>query len=274
MNPIDSLFRRLRAEGRKAFMPFVTAGDPDLAFTRDLLPAVAESGADLIEVGFPFSDPIADGPVIQASYTRALDRGLKLADVFAVVKEVTTAWASGGRQPPVPLVAMASYSLIFKKGPAAFVEAAQTAGLSGAIVPDLPAEEADDLAKLAADHDFKLILLVTPTTSPERAERIVRACSGFVYVVSVVGITGERDRLPVRLREMVARLRGLTDLPLCVGFGVSRPEHVRELKDLADGMIVGSALVKRLEAAGTPGSRAKALDEIRTLVADLSGALD
>jgi tryptophan synthase alpha chain len=265
MNPIDELFGRLRSAGRKAFMPFVTAGDPDLAFTRDLLPAVAAAGADLIEVGFPFSDPIADGPVIQASYTRALDRGLKLADVFAAVKDVTSrpGWQT-------PMVAMASYSLMFKRGPAAFIDAARAAGLSGAVVPDLPAEEADDLAKLAAERDFKTILLVTPTTSPARAERIVRACSGFVYVVSVVGITGERDRLPVQLRDMIARLRTLTDLPLCVGFGVSRPEHVRELKDLADGVIVGSALVKRLESAGA--DRAKALEEVRKLVRELSEA--
>src|SRR5262245_27026115 len=197
MNPIDDLFGRLRAAGRKAFMPFVTAGDPDLAFTRELLPAVAGAGADLIEVGFPFSDPIADGPVIQASYSRALVKGLKLADVFAAVTDVT---ARPGWQ--TPMVAMASYSLMFKRGPAAFIDAAKAAGLSGAVVPDLPAEEADDLAKLAAERDFKLILLVTPTTSPQRAERIVKSCSGFVYVVSVVGITGARDRLPVGLREL------------------------------------------------------------------------
>jgi tryptophan synthase alpha chain len=266
MNPIDDLFRRLRSQGKKAFMPFVTAGDPDATFTREVLPAVAGSGANLIEVGFPFSDPIADGPVIQASYTRALERGLKLADVFAAARDVTgrPGWRT-------PLVAMASYSLLFKKGPAAFIESARAAGLSGAIVPDLPAEEADELAKLAADRDFKLILLVTPTTSPARAERTVRACSGFVYVVTVVGITGERDRLPTQLREMIARLRTLTDLPLCVGFGVSRPEHVRELKELADGVIVGSAVVRRLEAAGT--DRAKALADVRAFVADLSGAL-
>ena len=268
MNPIDDLFRRLRADGRKAFMPFVTAGDPDAAFTRDLLPAVAESGANLIEVGFPFSDPIADGPVIQASYTRALEKGLKLADVFAAVRDVT---ARPGWQ--TPLVAMASYSLMFKKGPGAFIDAAKAAGLCGAVVPDLPVEEADDLAKLAADRDFKLVLLVTPTTSPERAEKVVKACGGFVYVVSVVGITGERDRMPVRLREQIARLRTMTDLPLCVGFGVSRPEHVRELKDLADGVIVGSALVKKLDAAGTPDGRTHALDEVRKLVHDLSAAL-
>ncbi|HYH63459.1 MAG TPA: tryptophan synthase subunit alpha [Urbifossiella sp.] len=266
MNPIDALFRRLRAENRRAFMPFVTAGDPDLAFTRELLPAVANSGADLAEVGFPFSDPIADGPVIQASYTRALAPGLKLADVFAATAAVAArpGWT-------MPMVAMASYSLVYKRGPDAFITAAKAAGLSGAVVPDLPVEEAEELSKLAADRDFKLILLVTPTTSPARAEKVVKACGGFVYVVSVVGITGARDRLPVQIGDMLARLRTMTDLPLCVGFGVSRPEHVRELKDVADGVIVGSALVKKLEAAA--GDRAKALADVRELVRELSGAL-
>jgi tryptophan synthase alpha chain len=272
MNPIDALFRDLRAAKRKAFMPFVTAGDPDLAFTRELLPAVAEAGANLIEVGFPFSDPIADGPVVQASYTRALDKNLKLADLFAMLRDVTTI-PRGADAPrsPVPLVAMASYTLVFKKGPAAFIDAAKAAGLSGAIVPDLPVEEAEELSKLAADRDFKLILLVTPTTSPQRAEKVVKACGGFVYVVSVVGITGARDRLPVGLRELLARLRTMTDLPLCVGFGVSKPEHVRDLKEIADGVIVGSALVKKLETAAT--DRQRALSEVRQLVKELSGEL-
>ena len=268
MNPIDALFARLRAAGRKAFMPFVTAGDPDAAFLRDLLPAVAAGGADMVEVGFPFSDPIADGPVIRASYTRALEKGLKVADIFAAAREVA---ARPGWQ--TPLVAMASYSLLYKRGAAAFIDAAAAAGLSGAVVPDLPVEEAAELAKLAADRDFKLVLLVTPTTSPARAEKVVKACGGFVYVVSVVGITGARDRLPVRLHDQIARLRTMTDLPLCVGFGVSRPEHVRELKDLADGVIVGSALVKKLDGAGTPAGRALALDEVRALVRELSAAL-
>lgn len=266
MNPIDSLFRDLRAQKRAAFMPFVTAGDPDLAFTRELLPAVAGAGANLIEVGFPFSDPIADGPVIQASYTRALEKHLKLADLFAVLREVTAqpGWKT-------PMVAMASYSLIFKKGPAAFIDAATAAGLSGMVVPDLPVEEAEDLSKLAAGRDFKLILLVTPTTSPERAERVVKSCSGFVYVVSVVGITGQRDRLPSGLRDLLARLRRLTDLPLCVGFGVSKPEHVRDLKAIADGVIVGSAFVKQLERATT--DRPATLAGVKQFVQELSGAL-
>jgi tryptophan synthase alpha chain len=267
MNPIDALFQRLRAAKRAAFMPFVTTGDPDLAFTRELLPAAASAGADLFEVGFPFSDPIADGPVIQASYTRALDKGLKLADVFTALKDVSS-------QPKweTPLVAMASYSLMYRKGPGAFIEAAQAAGVSGAVVPDLPVEEAEELSKLARERDFKLVLLVTPTTSPQRAEKVVKACGGFVYVVSVVGITGAREALPTALREQLKRLRTMTDLPLCVGFGVSKPEHVRELKEIADGVIVGSAVVKKLEAAAT--DRAKALADVAQLVKELRAALE
>jgi tryptophan synthase alpha chain len=266
MNPIDALFQRLRAAKRAAFMPFVTAGDPDLAFTRELLPSAAEAGADLFEVGFPFSDPIADGPVIQASYTRALDKHLKLADVFSALRDVSSRpdWNT-------PLVAMASYSLMYRKGPVQFIDAAKAAGVSGAVVPDLPVEEADELSKLARERDFKLVLLVTPTTSPQRAEKVVKACGGFVYVVSVVGITGAREALPMALRDQLARLRTMTDLPLCVGFGVSKPEHARELKDIADGVIVGSAVVKKLEAAAT--DRAKALADVTQLVKELRAAL-
>ncbi|MFO0851118.1 MAG: tryptophan synthase subunit alpha [Gemmataceae bacterium] len=255
-----------RADNHKAFLPFVPAGDPDLATTRELLPAVAAAGADLIEVGVPFSDPIADGPVIQASYTRALANGFKLDNLFDTLKQVTTApgWQT-------PLVAMASYSLIWRRGPDQFLADAQAAGLSGAVVPDLPAEEADELAARCRDRDFKLVLLVTPTTAPDRAERIVRACSGFVYVVSVVGITGERATISSQVGGLVARLRGLTDLPLCVGFGVSRPEHVRELAAVADGVIVGTALVRKLEAAG--GDRGRAVGEASALVRELTAAL-
>lgn len=269
MNPIDALFARLRAEGRRAFVPFLPAGDPDLAFTAAALDAVAAAGASLVEVGFPFSDPIADGPVIQASYTRALSRGLKLDELFATVKGATQ---SPGWQ--TPTVAMASYSLVWRKGPDAFLDAAKAAGISGAVVPDLPVEEADELAARCRDRDFKLILLVTPTTDPKRAEKIVRACGGFVYVVSVVGITGERAALSSELPALIRRLRGVTDLPLCVGFGVSKPEHVRNLRDLADGVIVGTALVKKLESAGTPEGRTKALADLSSTVRELAAALE
>lgn len=269
MNPIDALFRDLRAAGRRAFMPFLTGGDPDLPFTATALTAVADAGAHLVELGLPFSDPIADGPVIQASYTRALNNKLKLKDLFATTQQVAAqpGWKT-------PMVAMGSYTLIYKRGPAAFIQQAKAAGLSGAVLPDLPVEEADEFAKVAADHDFKPILLVTPTTSPARAEKIVKACGGFVYVVSIVGITGERDRLPTQLRDMIARLRSMTDLPLCVGFGVSKPEHVTDLRELVDGVIVGTAMVRKLEQAGQPGQRERALVELKAGVAAMVAALN
>jgi tryptophan synthase alpha chain len=266
LHPIDAIFQRLRAQRRAAFIPFLTAGDPDLPFTAEALPALAQAGADLIEVGFPFSDPIADGPVIQASYNRALQRHLKLVDIFETLREITHSgpWST-------PLLAMASYSLIYRKGSKAFVTAAQQAGIHGLIVPDLPVEEAQELFDICQEHNCKLILLVTPTTTPERAERIVRLCSGFVYVVSVVGITGSREQLPTGLWALLTRLRTLTDLPLCVGFGVSKPEHVQELGEIADGIIVGSALVRLLEGASL--DRTGTLRNLQLLVHQLSQPL-
>jgi len=239
-----------------------------LAFTAAVLPRLAASGASLIEVGFPFSDPIADGPVIQESYTRALRNKLKLDDLFATTRAV-------GEQPgwATPMVGMASYSLIHKRTPKAFIHRALASGLSGAVVPDLPAEEADTFAELCRGEGFKLILLVTPTTAPERMARIVAACSGFVYVVSVVGITGGQAATTGVVADVTASLRSMTDLPLCVGFGVSTPAHVRELAPHCDGLIVGSAFVKLLGETTTPEDRTTAMDRIATLSQQLSAAL-
>jgi tryptophan synthase alpha chain len=262
MNPIDALFQRLRAAKRKAFMPFLTAGDPDLPATGRLVRALATNGASLVELGFPYSDPIADGPVVQASYTRALDRGVRLDDIFACVRELTT--SSLG----VPLVAMSSFALVHRRGPEQFVHHAQAAGLSGAIVPDLPVEEADELGRIAAARDFKLIQLITPTTPRDRAARIARRSTGFIYYVSVTGITGARDRLPEDLVGQIRWLRGETDLPVCVGFGISKPEQVQALREVADGVIVGSALVRHLEQAGQ-----RPLDDIVRDVAALARSL-
>jgi tryptophan synthase alpha chain len=246
MNAIDSLFQRLRAQGRRAFIPFITAGDPDLDTTVQLGRELARRGVSLIEIGFPYSDPIADGSVIQASYTRALDRGLRVDDVFACIRRL----AAEPELAAVPLAGMVSYSLVHRRGPEPFIDQALQAGLSGAIVPDLPVEEAEALTRAASARDFKLIQLVTPTTPRDRAIRIARTSTGFLYCVSVTGITGERDRLPEELRDQLTWLRTQTDLPLCVGFGISRPDHVRTLADVADGVIVGSAIVRRLEQAG------------------------
>jgi tryptophan synthase alpha chain len=266
MNPIDATFQRLRSQKRKAFMPFLTAGDPDVVTTVRLARTLAGHGASLLEIGFPYSDPIADGPVIQASYTRVLDRGLRLDDVFACARRIADAPELAGGK--VPLVAMTSFSLIHRRGPEAFLKQAESSGFSGAIVPDLPADESEALARLAASRDFKLIQLVTPTTPRERAIDIARRSTGFLYCVSITGITGERDRLPEELLGQLTELRKHTDLPLCVGFGVSRPEHVRMLREVADGVIVGSAIVRLVEQAS-----AKPSDEVAAAVGDLAQSL-
>lgn len=266
---IDDQFARLRAKGHKAFVPFLSAGDPDIAATGRLVRELAGAGCHIIEVGFPFSDPIADGPVIQASYTRALAGGLRLADVFACLREVTRSpgW------PGTPIVGMVSYTLVHRRGVERFLDEAREAGLSGLIVPDLTAEDAPALAGPASERGLRLILLVTPTSSDSRAARIARLSTGFLYCVSVAGITGERDRLPEELADRLRWLRTQTDVPLCVGFGVSRPEHVRSLREVADGVIVGSALIRRLERANERGLDAVVAD-VRELVTSLMSALN
>jgi tryptophan synthase alpha chain len=267
LNPIDEVFLRLRAEQRRAFIPFIAAGDPDLNATTLLVRELLAAGASLIEVGFPYSDPIADGPVIQASYSRALANGVKLDDIFRWA-EALQATLKG-----VPLVGMVSYSLVHRRGAPQFLERAQQAGFSGLIVPDLPIDEADALSTLAAARCLKLIHLVTPTTPPERAARIARLSTGFLYCVSVTGITGERDRLPDQLLEQLRSLRSQTDLPLCVGFGVGKPEHVRMLRDHVDGVIVGSAIVRKLEQVGKKSIKG-IVQEVGDLARSLTEALN
>jgi tryptophan synthase alpha chain len=265
MNPIDAVFARLRGERRTAFIPFLGAGDPDLGATAALVRELARRGAHLIEIGFPYSDPIADGPVIQASYTRALKQGVRVDDIFRTIRELSRIG--------VPLVGMVSYSIVHRREPERFLGQAQEAGLSGAIVPDLPVDEAETLARLAAARDFKLIHLVTPTSPRERAVQIARLSTGFLYVVSTTGITGERDRLPEQLLGHLAWLRQETPLPLCVGFGISTPEQARSLRDVADGVIVGSAIVRRMEqAAHRP--LAEIVAEVGTLAQSLAAALN
>ena len=266
MSAIDKLFTELRREGRKAFIPFVTAGDPDLDFTRDVLRELDSRGAHLCEVGIPYSDPIADGPVIQASYTRALQKGIQLADILRMAGEVT----AGAR---APLVTMVSYAIVHRHGLRQYVAAARQAGIAGAIVPDLLIEESDELSAICRAEDFSLIHLVTPTTPRERAVRIAESSTGFLYYVSVTGITGERSNLPVQLVDNVNWLREQTDLPICIGFGISQPEHVRQLAPVADGLIVGSALVRRM-AAAKDQPRDKVLADVGALASELMAALE
>lgn len=262
---IAAAFERLKSAGHLAFMPFITAGDPDMATTLAVLTELSQRGVDLIEVGFPYSDPIADGPVIQASYTRALNKKLKVEDIFAGVKSLPTA-----NMPP--LVAMVSYALIFRRGVESFVKQAAEAGFAGLIIPDLPADEAEDMAAVAKQHGLDVVQLIAPTTPRERATKILKAASGFVYCISVAGTTGVRDDLPPELTEQLSWLRTQTSLPLAVGFGISKPEQVDHLRAVADGVIVGSAIVRKFETIGTTTSLSDALKSIGEFAAGLVAA--
>ena len=271
MNRIDNLFSRLRSERRRALMPFVTAGDPELSTTAMLIGELVNRGAHLIEVGIPYSDPIADGPVIAASYHRALEHGVKVAHIFQTLR---TLRAEGtARFNETPLVSMVSYAIIHRLGPERYLNEAATAGLDGLIVPDLPVEESHALMEKATRRGLKLIQLITPTTPRERAIEIARSTTGFVYYVSVAGITGERKSLPSELVEAVGWLRTQTDLPICIGFGISGPDQVRQLAPVADGLIIGSAIVRRLaEAINRP--RTEVVREIGQFIGELVKVLE
>ncbi len=261
---LDAMFAAGRAAGRKALAPFVTAGDPDVATSVAVLEAIDRAGASLCELGVPYSDPIADGPVIQASYTRALAAGITLEGVFSVARQASA-------RVRMPILAMASYSLIFRRGIDRFVADAVAAGLAGFVVPDLPIEESDELDAACRKAGLALVRLVTPTTPPERAEAIARKSTGFLYCVAVAGVTGARTELPPGLIDRVKWLRTKTDVPILVGFGISDAAQVRAVAAVADGVIVGSALVRHLtEAADRP--RGQLLADVERYVGDLAAA--
>jgi tryptophan synthase alpha chain len=256
MNPIrakrrsiSQAFNELKAAGQIALVPFIPAGYPDLATTAALIPALERAGATVIEIGFPFSDPIADGPVIQEAFVDALSRKVKVAEVFATVAKVRD-------QVALPLVGMLSYSIVFRYGIEQFVKDAKSAGFDGLILPDLPPPEAQRICGLVRAGGLDTILLVAPTTTPARRAEIAKLSSGFVYYLSVSGITGERDQLPTDLAENVRQLKGVTDLPVCVGFGISQARHVAQLAAVADGAIVGTAFVRRITAHRNEGPEA------------------
>ena len=268
MSAIDDLFAQLKSENKKAFMPFITAGDPDIEFTRDMLTALDQAGCHLAELGIPYSDPIADGPVIQASYTRALDKKIKLEAIFEMTTEVAP-------KLKMPIVSMVSYAIIYRHGMDTYLKHAIAAGISGAIVPDMPVDESAIFAEKCRALDFSLIQMITPTTPRDRAVEIAKQASGFIYYVSIAGITGERNELPPELIENLKWLKTQTDLPICVGFGISQPEHAKTLCPVADGMIVGSAIVRRIAAAGD-GSKSKqdVIDEVTVFAKEMLTAIN
>jgi len=234
---IEERFTQLKQRGAKAFMPFITAGDPDIDTTVQIIEELARRGADLVELGIPYSDPLADGPTIQASYTRALDKRFSLWKLFDAFKKAASSIG-------IPVVTMVSYSIVHRVGVATYIDRAVAAGFAGAIIPDLPVEESDEVHEAAKGRDFPIIFLIAPTTPLERQKKIAEASQGFIYYVSVTGITGARDTLPEDVLKNVSALKQMTPKPVCIGFGISKPEQARELAKVGDGVIVGSAIVK------------------------------
>lgn len=264
MNSVSQCFEHLRSHARCALIPFVTAGDPSLEVTAKALERLDQSGADLIELGVPYSDPLADGPVIQAAATRALQRGTRFEQVLEVVQQVSPRLRS-------PIILFTYYNPILNRGIDSFLQQIATAGVKGIVVPDLPLEEAEVLLKPAADHGIELTLLVAPTTPKERLVAIAQQSQGFIYLVSTTGVTGMRAQMESRVKDMILELRSVTDKPIGVGFGISQPEHARQAMEWgADGVIVGSAFVKRLADASPEKGLQDIADFCRTLKAAIA----
>ena len=252
-----------RAEGRKALIPYVMAGDPDDAATERLIGLLAEAGADAVELGVPFSDPIADGPVNQRAGFRALGREMSLGRAIELVARVR-------RHVEVPLLFMTYYNLFLHRGLAAFCREAVDAGLDGVIAADLPPEDGGDLAAAAASAGLATVFLLAPTSTEERIRTVAGTSTGFIYCVSRTGVTGVRDEVPQDLEALVRRIKAETDTPVCVGFGISRPSQARQVARFADGVIVGSVLVQMLEDDPADLGRVGAF--VRDLKAAVSGA--
>jgi tryptophan synthase alpha chain len=239
---IAQTFARLKAQGQTAFMPFVTIGYPELDTTASLVPALVAAGADLVELGVPFSDPIAEGPTIQRSSFAALQNGVTLAKCFETARAIRA-------QTEAPLLFMGYFNPVFSYGVERYAAKCAECGVDGLIIPDLPPEEAAETAAACQKYGLDLPAFVAPTSTDERIRQATRTATGFIYCVSLTGVTGARSALPEYLPDFLARVRSLTDLPLVLGFGISKPEHFAAVKPLVDGAIVGSALIDVLQKA-------------------------
>jgi tryptophan synthase alpha chain len=262
MSRISQTFEYLQKTHERALIPYVTAGDPDLEMTKRLVREMVRRGADIIEIGVPFSDPLADGPIIQRASQRALQGGTTLRKILQTVSELR-------HEVDVPLVLMTYYNPVFRYGEEAFVADALDAGVDGIIVPDLPPEEGQSIIELTTDTPLEMIFLAAPTSTSARLALISEASRGFIYYVSRLGTTGVRDQLADDLRIMLEKVRASTSKPIAVGVGVSTPEHVRLVAELADGVVVGSAILKLIEDLE---DRADRLEHVGDFVAVLKAA--
>ncbi|WP_341528854.1 tryptophan synthase subunit alpha [Nostoc sp. UHCC 0302] len=255
MTSISEYFQTLRNRKQSALIPFITAGDPDLETTAEALRILDRNGADFIELGVPYSDPLADGPVIQAAATRALQKGTKLEQVLEMLQAVSPSLKA-------PIILFTYYNPILHRGIKSFLADIANVGVRGLVVPDLPLEESEELIETAANFGIEVILLVAPTSSKDRIEAIARQSQGFIYLVSVTGVTGVRSQIQDRVKHILTDLRTITDKPIGVGFGISGPEQAHQIVEWgADAVIVGSAFVKRL-AEGSPTQGLQAVEKL------------
>jgi tryptophan synthase alpha chain len=239
MNRIETAFKKLKAQNKKAFIPYIMAGDPSLERTKELVLLLEECGADIVELGVPFTDPLADGPTIQHAAERALKNRVTLKKVIQCVKDIRT-------KTDIPIVLMTYYNPVFKYGEERFVKDADSCGVDGVIIPDLPPDEGDVIIKLSKKEDFATIFLVAPTSTPERIKKVAISASGFIYYVSMRGITGTKLSLDSSIKNSIVKIRKITDKPIAVGFGISTPEEAAAVSKFSDGIIVGSAIVKKI----------------------------
>lgn len=250
MSRIAETFAKLKREGRTAFIPYVTIGFPELGVTEQLVPALVEAGADLVELGVPFSDPIGEGPTIQRASFQALSNGVTLKYCFETARAIRA-------KTDVPLIFMGYYNSIFSYGVDRYVKDAAAAGIDGLILLDLPLEEAEEVLEPCRKAGIDLILLVAPTSTDERIKQIARIATGFIYCISLTGVTGARATMSQDLPELIARIRSYTKTPITIGFGISRPEHFATVSKLGDAGAVGSALIDVIEKA-PPAERIEA----------------
>ena len=243
MTRLESTFARLREAHSPGLVTYITAGDPDLDRTAGILRALDRAGADVLEVGVPFSDPLADGPVIQRATERALAAGTTLSGVLELLRSIRGDIAA-------PVVIFSYANPILRLGAEQFADRARAAGVDGVLVLDLPIEEADEFRTMLTKRGIDTILLLSPTTTDDRLRRAAALGSGFLYAISRLGVTGARDALAAGARDMVGRIRKVSDLPVALGFGISKPDHVREVGQWADAAVVGSALVDVIAREG------------------------
>lgn len=254
MNRIDTMFSKLKEKNEKAFIPFLTAGDPTIEDTKKMVLEMEKKGADLIELGIPFSDPIAEGPVIQEANIRALKNNVNLDVVFDMVKDLRL-------KIQTPFVFLMYYNSIYKYGLERFFQNCKECGVDGVIIPDLPCVEMEEIREYTQKYNVYQICLVAPSSTEERIKEICKYAKGFIYCVSSMGVTGERDRFLTDFNKMFKILNESSQVPKCIGFGISTTQHVKQLATFADGLIVGSAIVKKSASSSNTDERVKAVGE-------------